>query len=176
MNLKTLILIFVIMGSSNIIFDFNKESTISDWKIVDDVVMGGRSNGSFTLNNDGHGEFSGVISLDNNGGFSSVRYRFKENDVANYSTFILKIKGDGKKYQFRVKSTTNDYHSYIYVIQTDNTWQTIEILFSEMYPAFRGRDLNMVNYPGKEMEEVAFLIGNKKRESFKLEIDKIELK
>jgi hypothetical protein len=164
------------MGSSNIVFDFNKESTISEWEIVDDVVMGGRSNGDFRLNNKGHGEFSGVISLENNGGFSSVRYRFKKNDIANYSKFILKVKGDGKKYQFRVKSNQYDYHSYISTIQTDNTWQTIEILFSEMYPAFRGRELNMTNYPGRKMEEVAFLIGNKKKESFNLQIDKIGLK
>ncbi|MFT4575364.1 MAG: NADH dehydrogenase [ubiquinone] 1 alpha subcomplex assembly factor 1 [Polaribacter sp.] len=176
MSLKSLLLIFIGMSFSNVIFDFNKESAISSWKIVDDVVMGGRSTGDFKLNINGHGEFSGAVSLENNGGFSSVRHRFEKNDLANYTRFVLNIKGDGKKYQFRVKSNTSDYHSYISVIQTDTTWQTIEILFSEMYPSFRGRELNMANYSAKEMEEIAFLIGNKKRERFKLQIDKIELK
>ncbi|WP_286938426.1 MULTISPECIES: hypothetical protein [unclassified Algoriphagus] len=41
--------------------------------------------------------------------------------------------------------------------------------------AFRGRDLNMENFPGDQVEEIAFLIGNKKAESFKLEIDYIKL-
>ena len=45
-----------------------------------------------------------------------------------------------------------------------------------MYPAFRGRKLNAENYPGKQMEMMAFLIGNKKAESFQLEIESIELK
>jgi NADH dehydrogenase [ubiquinone] 1 alpha subcomplex assembly factor 1 len=34
----------------------------------------------------------------------------------------------------------------------------------------------MENYPGEQMEMIAFLIGNKKAEPFKLEIDSIVLK
>ncbi|MGY8883923.1 MAG: CIA30 family protein, partial [Flavobacteriales bacterium] len=60
--------------TSPIIFDFNLKSDLKKWTIVDDVVMGGRSSGNFRLNDDGHGVFEGEISLENNGGFSSVRY------------------------------------------------------------------------------------------------------
>jgi len=69
-----------------------------------------------------------------------------------------------------------DSHAYIASFNTTGKWQTIEIPFETMYPAYRGRTLNMVNYPGEEMEMIAFLIGNKKAESFKLEIDSIVLK
>ena len=176
MKFQLLTIILTVLTSSIMIFDFNSKSDISKWRVVDDVVMGGRSSGDFRLNAAGNGEFSGAVSLENNGGFSSVRYRFKKGKIAAYTKFILRVKGDGKKYQFRVKSDAYDYHSYIANIQTDGTWQTIEVLFSEMYPAFRGRDLDMDNYPGKKMEEIAFLIGNKKREKFKIEIDNIALK
>ena len=44
-----------------------------------------------------------------------------------------------------------------------------------MYPAFRGRNLNMDNFSSETIEELAFLIGNKKKEHFKLEIDTIYL-
>ena len=44
-----------------------------------------------------------------------------------------------------------------------------------MYPAFRGRKLSIGNFSSKNIEEIAFLIGNKKEEHFKLEIDKIYL-
>ena len=44
-----------------------------------------------------------------------------------------------------------------------------------MYPAFRGRKLNKSNYDDEGIEEIAFLIGNKKAEAFKLEIDSIVL-
>ena len=161
--------------TNDMIFEFNAESNISKWVILDDIVMGGKSDGNFTLNKKGNGVFSGVISLDNNGGFSSVRYRLDKKCLKKYSKFIIKIKGDGKAYQFRAKKNQYDSHSYIYTFQTTSDWQTIEIPFSEMYPAFRGRILNMKNYQGKQLQEIAFLIGNKKNESFKLEIDKIEV-
>ena len=42
-----------------------------------------------------------------------------------------------------------------------------------MVPSFRGRSLNMANFPGDHMEELGFLIGNKKEEDFKMAIDNI---
>jgi hypothetical protein len=44
--------------------------------------MGGESSSTFQLNSEGHGVFEGNISLDNNGGFSSVRYRFPQTNKA----------------------------------------------------------------------------------------------
>ena len=44
-----------------------------------------------------------------------------------------------------------------------------------MYPAFRGRKLQMNNFSSESIQELAFLIGNKKAQNFKLEIDKIYL-
>lgn len=161
--------------TDNIIFNFNNKSNISQWKVVDDVVMGGRSDGSFTLNEAGNGIFSGDVSTENNGGFSSVRYNFSKSDLSNYTKFIIKLKGDKKSYQFRVKSKTSDYYSYTYTFATNGSWQTIEIPFDEMNPAFRGRQLQMKAYPAEIMEEIAFLIGNKKNESFQLEINSIVL-
>lgn len=158
------------------LFNFNSKSNISNWRIVDDVVMGGQSNGNFTINEAGNGLFHGKVSLENNGGFSMVQYRFDTKDVSNYSKVLIKLKGDGKAYQFRVKSDSNDAHSYIYPFETNGEWQTIEVPFNTMYPTFRGRKLNTGNYTGKQMELIAFLIGNKKAESFILEIDSIVLK
>ena len=44
-----------------------------------------------------------------------------------------------------------------------------------MYASFRGYRLDIPNFKGQQMEEIAFLIGNKKEESFKLLIDSIIL-
>jgi len=88
----------------------------------------------------------------------------------------IRLKGDGKSYQFRIKTNNSDYYSYVAPFKTSGDWETIEIPFNSMYPAFRGRKLNAENYPGKQMEMIAFLIGNKKAESFQLEIESIELK
>ena len=176
--MKYLICILVVTQTMNaqLIFDFDMNSDLRDWIIVDDVVMGGRSLGSFKLNEDGYGAFEGSISLENNGGFSSVRYRFNKINVERYSKAVIRLKGDGKKYQFRVKDKSANYYSYITYFQTSGEWQEIEIPLNEMYPSFRGRKLDLPNFAHDHIEEITFLIANKKTEEFKLLIDKIELR
>lgn len=169
------ILLLIIMSQSTTLFDFSKERSIKSWQIVDDVVMGGRSDGSFEINAEGHGEFSGKVSLENNGGFSSLRYNFETVNSSNHTRFQLRLKGDGKSYQFRVKDSRYNRYSYIYTFQTSGEWETITIPFNKMYPSFRGNKLRGSNFEGKQMEEIAFLIGNKKAEQFTLQIDKIVL-
>ncbi|MDB4088779.1 CIA30 family protein [Flavobacteriales bacterium] len=176
--MKLLMGIMLLFSSvnSDIIFDFNKNSNIENWRIVDDVVMGGRSSGNFILNSEGHAVFKGEVSLENNGGFSSVRYNFEKQLINERTKIIIKLKGDGKKYQFRIKANSRDYYSYIAIFSTTGEWQEVEIPLDEMYPSFRGRKINQPNFSKEYIEELAFLIGNKRKENFKLLIDKIELK
>ncbi len=162
-------------NSTYTIFEFSKQSNIASWRVVDDGVMGGLSSGNFEINEKGNGLYTGEISLDNNGGFSSLRYRFDKINVEKFSKVILKIKGDGKKYQFRVKDNSQNYYSYVQTFETTKEWELVEINLSEMYPAFRGRKLDMNNFSSNEIEEITLLFGNKKEETFQLEISKIYL-
>ncbi|MFK8102369.1 MAG: CIA30 family protein [Saprospiraceae bacterium] len=159
-----------------LIFDCNSESDLSNWYILDDVVMGGRSSGEFFINDDGHGVFQGTVSLENNGGFSSVRYQPPSTlDISKHQKVVIRLRGDGKSYQFRTKSDVNERFSYITTIKTSGEWEDIEVNLKDMYPSFRGRKLDMPNFPAEQLSEIAFLIGNKKAEGFKLEIDEISL-
>jgi len=158
-----------------ILFDFTPQTNMQQWMIVNDGVMGGLSKGTITLGKDGHAIFSGKVLLENNGGFSSVRHRLPKTDVSTHQKIVLRVKGDGKTYQFRVKTNSADFYSYTYSFKTSGKWETIEIPFSEMVPSFRGRRVNLPNYPGDVVEEIALLIGNGKQEVFTLEIDKIEV-
>jgi len=167
---------FSVMSEPLIIYDFKSDSNPNEWRVVDDGVMGGRSEGTFYINKDGHGVFTGKVSLENNGGFSSIRHRFETVNTEDYQKISIRLKGDGKRYQFRVKSRTSDYYSYITYFETSGEWQTVEIELSEMYATFRGMRMDLPNYPGSSMEEISFLVGNKKAEEFKLIIDKIGLK
>ena len=157
------------------IFNFSKTSKIDDWRVVNDDVMGGVSSASFELNNDGNAEFKGNVSTANNGGFASVRYRFSEKDITGKTSISIRLKGDSKFYQFRIKSKSNTYYSYITTFPTSNSWETIRINLQDLYPSFRGRKLNKENFNESSLEEISFLIGNKKNQSFKLVIDKIEI-
>ena len=163
------------MTEGTVLVDFTNEKSLRNWRVVDDVVMGGRSNGRLALDDNGYAVFSGKVSLENNGGFSSVRYTPDEYDVSTYNSIRLKVKGDGKRYQFRIKTDIYDYHSYIHYFDTTGDWQEIELPFSEFYPAFRGRRLNMPNYPGNTISEISILVGNKVAETFQIEIAQISV-
>ncbi|MFT5668967.1 MAG: NADH dehydrogenase [ubiquinone] 1 alpha subcomplex assembly factor 1 [Vicingaceae bacterium] len=161
--------------TSKIIFDFNKSSDIGSWKIVNDGVMGGISNSTISINTEGHGVFKGTVSTENNGGFASVRLQLPLLDINNSKRLRINLKGDGKNYQLRVKSNTSDYYSYITEFSTSGSWETIEINLKDLYPSFRGRKLDQENFSASSIQELSFLIANKKNESFILELDKIEL-
>ena len=88
---------------------------------------------------------------------------------------LVRLKGDGKRYQFRLKENRFDRHSYVYYFETTGDWQTIEIPFDAMYPSFRGQKLDMPNYSAEKMSEICFLIANYKKEEFRLVIDEIFL-
>ena len=162
--------------NSLLIFDFSSTKDWSGWKVQNDVVMGGNSFSKLERSKEGNAIFKGYVSLENNGGFASVHYKFATKDISNYKKAYIKLKGDGKNYQFRVKSNIEDKASYIYIFKTTGDWQTVEIPLKEMIPTYRGRSLNIPNFSANEIQEVRFLIGNKRAENFRLEIDKIVLK
>lgn len=156
--------------------EFNSSSNISNWFVVNDRVMGGRSDSDFYLNPEGNAVFKGNVSLENNGGFSILKHRLPPINVAKYDKIALKLKGDGKRYQFRLKSNSKEQHAYVSYFITSGNWQIIEIPLAELYPTFRGQKLQIANYPSKILEEIAILIGNKKVENFHLELKWIALK
>ncbi|MBC8757423.1 CIA30 family protein [Kordia sp. YSTF-M3] len=158
------------------IFDFTKTSDISNWYVVNDGVMGGLSQGKFTQNEAGNGVFSGIISLENNGGFSAIRYGIGTTDISGKNTVVIRLKGDGKKYQFRLKQNSDDRYSFVTQFETSGDWEIIEIPLKSLYPTFRGQKLTIGNFSENYLEEIGFLVGNKKREQFQLELDYIELK
>lgn len=161
--------------SSSYIFDFKNKKNTSNWYVVDDGVMGGLSQGTFTSTDSGNALYRGIVRTENNGGFSSVRHGFKTKDVSKYEFVMLKVKGDGKSYQFRIKQDRSQRYSYIKSFKTSGEWETIKIPFSKFYPSFRGYELDKANFSGETMEEIAILIGNKTGEAFSLEIEKIYL-
>lgn len=173
--MKILLILLLTFMNTSIIYDFNKDSSKSDWRIIDDGVMGGLSQGKFSIDSDGNGVFSGTVSLEKNGGFSSVRHQFDKIKTTKDSKILIRLKGDGKDYQFRIKDKSSSYYSYITTFKTSGEWETIEIKLSDLYPSFRGRKLDSPNYNSDFFEEIVFLVGNKKKESFELILDKIEL-
>ena len=161
------------MSNSLTLFNCTDNEPKQNWQVVTDGVMGGKSEGSISHDNQGKCVFSGNISLENNGGFSMVRCRINAVKLAKeYRRFSLKVKGDGRQYQFRVKSVSDQRHSYGFHFTTNGEWQQILIPFDKLLPVFRGKLLDLPVYDGKNLEELAFLTG-KQPGNFELKISNL---
>jgi Complex I intermediate-associated protein 30 (CIA30). len=133
--------------------------------------MGGRSRGSFKINNN-VGEFKGYLSLANNGGFSSVRAYYPY-DLIGISSITLRIKGDGRKYNFRVRTNKNSWVSYSHSFSTEsNTWQEITLNIQDFFPTYRGYNVQNVQRLSELLiREIGIMISDKNEGNFALMID-----
>ena len=159
------------------LFDFTADTPADSWKVEDDRVMGGVSQGRFEITEEGHGRFRGEVSLDNNGGFSSVQHQMRQSYTpgTDHTHFQARVKGDGKPYNFRVKPVGERY-SFVYEFATSGEWEIVTIPFNEMKAQFRGNKVPVKNYAGGEIEMIRFLIGNKKEQTFELLIDNVRVR
>lgn len=159
------------------LFDFGSLDNVDDWLIVNDDVMGGLSESRLILSDSNTAVFSGNVSLENNGGFASTRTKAMQFHLDGFQGILIQVKGDGKKYQFRIRTDDRfDGVSYRYHFETDiGQWQTISIPFSKFVPVFRGRILPDVEpVSPKDIQQVGFLISDKQSGKFHLEIQWIK--
>jgi monofunctional biosynthetic peptidoglycan transglycosylase len=88
------------------LIDFSDESVVQQWISVNDNVMGGISEGQFRITDDKTLEFSGRLSLENNGGFASIRTKPRDLNINGYDTIGLRLKGDGRTYYFNLMTSS----------------------------------------------------------------------
>jgi NADH dehydrogenase [ubiquinone] 1 alpha subcomplex assembly factor 1 len=157
------------------IYNFSNQSNIKEWRIVNDDVMGGISKGSLLVTADGYGKFSGHVSLANNGGFASIQLNTSIELAEEKKFIVLRLKGDGKRYEFRLKGDILQSESYVHQFTTSGEWENIKLEIGEFYPQFRGRKLKIPNFNFENIAQVSFLIANKENENFELLIDWIGL-
>jgi hypothetical protein len=129
------------VGSGRIVMDFAAEVAIEGWSNVDDTVMGGVS-ASTTSWESGRMVFAGDLSIENNGGFTSVR---SPQDVGlgrqleGADGIGLVAEGDGKTYVLQLR--TADEHLYVArFVTVDREQQRFELPFDEFEPVTRFLD------------------------------------
>ena len=161
-----------------ILLNFRNLDSSGRWMVVNDGVMGGVSRSNVNLHADGYLLFTGEVSTHYGGGFASIRTYFENSEISNYVGFILRVKGDGKTYQFRCRMGDNineiAYRNYFQANNED--WQEIRLPFKEFLPTYRGRVLaNIPQLDPKEIKQYGFMISDKQVGNFNLEIDWIGL-
>ena len=152
-----------------------EEDTKLGWRIVDDGVMGGLSKGQHEIRKDGTLRFFGTLSLENNGGFSSLRSQTIKLDLSAASGIVLRVKGDGRTYQLRF-STDAEYRGGEVSFQSQfatkaGQWVEIKLPFESFVGSWRGTMLPDKKFNPATIRRIGLLLGDKKPGPFELEVD-----
>ena len=153
------------------LLDTNGKTSKIKWNIVNDTVMGGRSSSRWSKNSSAL-SFEGFLSLENNGGFASVRHDLDNINLSNTDGIFIKVKGDGRKYQFRIRSQASRWANYSQEFKTKkDTVQSFFLPYKDFKPSWRGRSVrNVPTLTGKDVRGIGFLLGDKVQGKFKLDI------
>ena len=132
---------------------------------------------SLKLINNTYANFKGYLSLQNNGGFSSIRAYYPP-DLTNVKSIVLKVRGDGRKYNFRIRGNTESWASYTHSFDTvEGEWNEIELKIDDFYPVYRGYTLkNMPQLSEVIIKEIGIMLSDKIEGSFSIDIDWIMAK
>lgn len=156
------------------LLDFSEERAFDFWANVDDDVMGGISESGFEPTDYGSGRFSGSVSLENNGGFSSLQARFRSSDLSDFAGIEITLCGDGKRYGFYLVHSHNRRLSYQGDFETTaGEWQTLRLAFADLQPRFFGEPVAADPLDAARLIGMAFIISDKQEGAFALEVARI---
>lgn len=162
--------------ASKAVTDFSEAGAGKKWVSVNDNVMGGVSTGTFRIFDDKTLEFSGTLSLENRGGFASIRTNPENLDLDGYDSIVVRVRGDGRTYYLDLRaSTTFGAASYRAPLKTrEDTWQEIRIPIREFeYSAFGTPIAGAEPISASEVRSVGFTVADKKAGPFRLEVARI---
>ncbi|MCF7733137.1 MAG: CIA30 family protein [Akkermansiaceae bacterium] len=152
-----------------------EESEKFDWRIVDDGVMGGLSQGKREISKDGILRFFGTLSLANNGGFSSLRTEAVKLDLSGAEGVMLRVKGDGRTYQVRL-TTDAEYQSREMSFQAGfptekDKWTEVKVPFGRFVGTWRGMELPDKTLDPAKILRLGLQLADKKEGAFELRVD-----
>ncbi len=156
--------------------EFDKKSDGGlEWRVVDDGVMGGLSKGKVGMTDSGTMRFNGTLSLENNGGFSSIRTNSVSLDISDAEGLQMRVKGDGRSYQVRL-STDAKFRgmemSFMAEFPTKKgKWTEVRVPFSQLEGTWRGRSLPDAKFDPSKVTRLGLLLADKKPGKFALEVD-----
>ena len=161
-------------NATQVSIEFSQPSETLNWVIVNDTVMGGRSAARLDVE-DNAMRFYGILSLENNGGFASTRRIGEPKQWSGERLIKLKVKGDGRRYQFRIRTNRQfDGVAYVSEFSTSAEIQTFEFSESDFTPQWRGRrvpNARPLNF--QDIEQLGFMLADKRPGEFELLVESI---
>ena len=159
------------------LFDFKKTDAANEWQAVNDGVMGGISDGRIKITAEKKMTFYGTLSLENNGGFASIRSNPKNLNLKKGDTLVIRVRGDGREYSLNLYTQTRlTAFSYRAMFTTkENEWIEARIPMDRFVATSFGRIIQDSPLDPREVNGLGILLGDKKAGRFNLEIEWIKV-
>lgn len=165
--------------TGRVLFDFKMPGSVEEWFTVHDGVMGGHSRGVVRPSGEGTLEFVGELSLENGGGFASIRSKPKPMGLCPGESIRVRVRGDGRTYSVNLypERSPMAFSFRAPLPTTADTWREISIPLNSFVATSFGREI--LGHGPVEPETVGalgFLLGDKSAGSFRLEVALIDVK
>lgn len=154
---------------------FSAPNSAEVWKSVNDGVMGGISTGGVTRTKEGTLLFTGNLSLENNGGFASIRTREVVKDLSAMSHIVVNLRGDGRTYWVELRTAgqmgASSYRANLPT--TDGEWREVRVPLTDFKLQAFGRALPIKPLNPAAVASMGFTLADKKAGPFSLEIKSV---
>ncbi|UXA00491.1 CIA30 family protein [Vibrio splendidus] len=157
--------------------DLTQANEHHNWTATNDNVMGGISTGGLIYDG-GISQFKGKLSLENNGGFSSIN-RSVKSLRSEVNGVELTFVGDGRTYQLRLTTWKDGYRTnYKHSFETIKGEQLKKVFqLKDFQAVFRGRLLSGTpRLEAQDIKQIGFLIADKQPLPFELKLIQVQFK
>ncbi len=156
------------------LINFDNSPNEPRWVSLNDGVMGGRSSGGAVVEG-GQLQFSGELSLENNGGFASVRSVGRDFDLSGATAVVMRVRGDGRRYQLRLATDACDNGVAVSFgaefCTRGGEWNEVHVPLKSLKATVRGSALPGLRMDPSQVREIGLLIGDKRDGAFSLVVD-----
>lgn len=178
--MRLLFIIFMFLSfTNNKKIDFGKKKDGRNWQVVNDGVMGGLSEGEAQLTEDSV-FFKGNVSLDNNGGFSSLRSSYSKKELSKHKSVEIKYRSKGISMAMTL-SVSRRWYIPNYKTSLEGTkgkWKTVTLALEDFRKHYIGKPMEETLREDelKKVIRYGFITDEKKYGNFEFEIDYLEFK
>ena len=156
---------------------FDTPASTQNWQAINDGVMGGASVSRLRFDSAGYAVFEGEVSLENNGGFASVRASGLGLGCADTVAYVLTVFGDGRTYKLNLRTDTGfDGVTYQAAFTpAPSRWTQVVLMLADFEPRFRGRMVpDAPALRPEAVRQVGLLISDKQAGAFRLMVKTLE--
>lgn len=172
------LLLFSFFAFSGVLqFDFGNDKAGSDWVVVNDTVMGGVSRSQLEMTDESL-SFTGDLSLENNGGFVSMRSPYSQYDLSDAKEISFRVRGEGGTFALMLERHQAWYlPSYRTYFEPTSEWQTFKVKLKDIDEwTIQGKTGKKLNKEiAAKLIRMGFIKLDKKPGPFSLEVDYIQI-